>query len=49
MLNLPRVQTQLSSASFWFIKITLIVELIGKIEAFDLCLLKKTYWKESAY
>lgn len=46
MLNLPHVQTQLSSAFFWFINITLIVELIGKIEAFDLCLLKKHIGKK---
>ena len=42
MLNLPHVQTKLSSAFFWFINMTLVVELLGKIEAFHLCLILKT-------
>lgn len=34
MLNLSHVQTKISSAFFWFINITMIVELTVKTEAF---------------
>ena len=47
MLNLPPVQSKLSSAFFWFIKTPLVVELISKTGDFSLAF--DIYMKEKCF